>query len=44
MKKNLVILIALFVSLNTFAQTGLTRGAKAPEFSAIDNSGKNARS
>ncbi|MEO6849835.1 MAG: peroxiredoxin-like family protein, partial [Mucilaginibacter sp.] len=40
MKKYLLIITALFFSLQLFAQSGLKSGATAPGFTAKDNSGK----
>jgi peroxiredoxin len=40
MKRYLLIIIALFFSLQVIAQTGLKSGATAPDFTAKDNSGK----
>lgn len=40
-KKYSLFMIAIFLSLNIFAQTGLKSGADAPLFSAKDNTGKN---
>jgi len=40
MKRSILIAVTLFLSLQGLAQTGLKSGVKAPEFRAIDNSGK----
>lgn len=40
MKNTILFAAAVLLSLNTLAQTGLKAGVAAPEFSAIDNSGK----
>ncbi len=40
MKKILLIAVVLILSTQAFAQTGLKSGAKAPDFTASDNSGK----
>lgn len=40
MKKKLLILVSIFFSLHTMAQSGLKTGALAPTFTATDNSGK----
>jgi len=40
MKKYILIIAALFFSLQILAQTGLKNGTQAPEFRAVDNSGK----
>ncbi|HEY4325950.1 MAG TPA: peroxiredoxin-like family protein [Mucilaginibacter sp.] len=40
MKKYLTIIAFMFLAIGAMAQTGLKNGAKAPEFTATDNSGK----
>jgi peroxiredoxin len=40
MKKNTLFIITLLFSLQVFAQSGLKTGAMAPQFVAVDNSGK----
>jgi peroxiredoxin len=40
MKKNILIIVSLFLSLQVWAQNGLKSGTIAPSFTAIDNSGK----
>lgn len=40
MKRYILITLTLFLSFHTMAQTGLRSGVEAPEFTAIDNSGK----
>jgi peroxiredoxin len=40
MKKNLLFIISLLFSLQAYSQNGLKTGAIAPNFTAVDNSGK----
>jgi len=40
MKKNLLFIIVLLFSLQAYSQNGLKAGAVAPNFTAVDNSGK----